>query len=102
VLLPLSLENNYTAEVLVCGGSKFKESPSRDDPADDSCGRIRPLDANPQWVMETMPDPRIVPDGIITANGQASWIGCCFFQISTGLWRILYGSSVVDIPCYLV
>jgi hypothetical protein len=71
VLLPLSLENNYTAEVLVCGGSKFKESPSRDDPADDSCGRIRPLDANPQRVMETMPDPRIVPDGIITANGQA-------------------------------
>lgn len=70
VLLPMSLENNYTAEILVCGGTKFNPNPGRDLPADDSCGRIRPLDPNPEWVMETMPDARIVPDAIITANGQ--------------------------------
>lgn len=66
----MSAENNYTAEVMVCGGSKFSNAESVNQYASDTCGRIRPLDPNPQWVIEIMPDPRISTDLIITANGQ--------------------------------
>lgn len=72
MLLPLSSANNYTHEILVCGGSIFDSDMSRDKKASDTCGRIRPLDPNPQWEMETMPDARIMADLILTANGQAS------------------------------
>ncbi|KAH6823511.1 glyoxal oxidase-related protein [Perilla frutescens var. hirtella] len=72
VLLPL--KNSSGAEVLVCGGApkgsyvstkngKFVE-------ALDTCGRIRIQDQDPQWVMETMPVPRVFGDMILLPNGE--------------------------------
>lgn len=64
VLLPLSSANNYAPEILVCGGADPIEN--LDTPADNTCGRIRPLDPNPTWAMETMPSARVMGElGIV-------------------------------------
>ncbi|RKO84468.1 glyoxal oxidase N-terminus-domain-containing protein, partial [Blyttiomyces helicus] len=68
VLLPLKASDNYRPEVLVCGGS------SGDAPnpkALNDCGRIHPLDANPQWTFEELPDgARTMGDAILLPDGS--------------------------------
>ncbi|KAK7274723.1 hypothetical protein RIF29_15820 [Crotalaria pallida] len=79
VLLPLNLTGlNGTrlpeAEVMVCGGAfpgafnlakrKVFLEASR------TCGRIRVTDPDPQWVMEVMPMPRVMPDMLLLPNGN--------------------------------
>ncbi|RKO87350.1 glyoxal oxidase N-terminus-domain-containing protein, partial [Blyttiomyces helicus] len=67
VLLPLKASENYRPEVMVCGGS------SGDAPnplALDDCGRIHPLDAEPEWTFEKLPDgPRTMGDAILLPDG---------------------------------
>ncbi|KAF9972042.1 hypothetical protein BGZ73_004900 [Actinomortierella ambigua] len=59
VLLPLTPENKYQPEVLVCGGATEFSSTAR---GVTSCGRIKPLAKNPTWEMEKMPLGRMMPD----------------------------------------
>ncbi|KAK7309567.1 hypothetical protein RJT34_06399 [Clitoria ternatea] len=80
VLLPLNLTGlNGTrlpdAEVMVCGGAfpgafglatKFKVFLE----ASKTCGRLRVTDAEPQWVMEKMPTPRVMPDMVLLPDGN--------------------------------
>ncbi|TKY69731.1 Galactose oxidase [Spatholobus suberectus] len=80
VLLPLNLTGlNGTrlpdAEVMVCGGaypgafslaSKLKMFVE----ASRTCGRLRVTDLKPEWVMEVMPTPRVMPDMILLPNGN--------------------------------
>ncbi|ORY02248.1 hypothetical protein K493DRAFT_334707 [Basidiobolus meristosporus CBS 931.73] len=67
ILLPLSSENKYQAEVLICGGStKY----NRNSPGITSCGRINLDDENPQWEMEEMPIPRVMPDMMALPDGK--------------------------------
>lgn len=72
VLLPL--KSPVEAEVLVCGGApkgavtqavngKFVK-------ALNTCGRLKITDASPQWVMETMPQARVMGDMILLPNGN--------------------------------
>ncbi|RKO85917.1 hypothetical protein BDK51DRAFT_7000, partial [Blyttiomyces helicus] len=68
VLLPLKASENYRPEIMVCGGS------SGDAPnpkALDDCGRIHPLDAEPQWAFEQLPDgPRTMGDAVLLPEGN--------------------------------
>ncbi|RKO85116.1 glyoxal oxidase N-terminus-domain-containing protein, partial [Blyttiomyces helicus] len=67
VLLHLKASNDFRPEILVCGGS------SADAPnpkALDDCGRIHPLDEEPEWTFEQLPDgPRTMGDAILLPDG---------------------------------
>ncbi|KAI8087798.1 glyoxal oxidase N-terminus-domain-containing protein [Gilbertella persicaria] len=74
VMLPLSPENGYNVEILICGGS---HSPKNTSPADDTCGRINLGDKDPQWEMDTFVHKRVMPDGVILADGSLIWVNGC-------------------------
>ncbi|KAF9586722.1 hypothetical protein BGW38_006264 [Lunasporangiospora selenospora] len=67
VLLPLSPENNFQPEVLVCGGATEFSTQAK---GVSSCGRISPLSEDPQWEMEEMPFGRMMPDMAHLADGS--------------------------------
>ncbi|KAF9352092.1 hypothetical protein BGX26_010019 [Mortierella sp. AD094] len=69
LLLPIRPENNYEAEVLICGGSTDFSSRAK---GQDQCGRIKPLTENPEWTMEDMPIGRMMPDLVIVADGSVT------------------------------
>lgn len=73
VMLPLSAANGWaTAEILICGGSAFGAflDPPAKLPATQTCGRILPLAANPQWAMENMPMRRNMGDMVLLPTRQ--------------------------------
>eukprot|EP00250_Pteridium_aquilinum_P014898 c22271_g2_i1 orf=193-1917(-) len=70
VMLPIFASNNYEfVDILVCGGappmSNIEASNDNFLEASRSCGRIRITDANPTWVMQTMPVPRVMGDMLL-------------------------------------
>ncbi|KAK0575651.1 hypothetical protein LWI29_004586 [Acer saccharum] len=78
VLLPLKniQAPSVEAEVLVCGGSPkgsvikaYKKNATFVN-ALDTCGRIKITDPNPKWVMETMPQARLMGDMTLLPNGN--------------------------------
>ncbi|KAH7126810.1 glyoxal oxidase N-terminus-domain-containing protein [Dendryphion nanum] len=71
VLLPLSSSNNYAPDVVICGGGAYQDINA---PTDPSCGRIRPLDANPTWEMDSMPQGRGMVEGTLLADGSVIWV----------------------------
>lgn len=73
-LLPLSSATNWEPEVIVCGGGAYQDITS---PGDDSCGRIKPLDENPQWERELMPVQRVMVETINLPDGTLLWINGC-------------------------
>ncbi|KAL1542935.1 (methyl)glyoxal oxidase [Salvia divinorum] len=72
VLLPL--RSNAGAEVMVCGGAPrgayIRANNGDFVKALDTCGRIRINDPNPQWVMETMPQGRVMGDMLLLPDGN--------------------------------
>ncbi|KAG6884479.1 hypothetical protein C0993_010688 [Termitomyces sp. T159_Od127] len=75
-LLPLS-PPLYTPEVLVCGGSNSSDTTpqaqhSPEDPASDQCSRIvvTPEGIQRGWVVERMPEARILPEMILLPDGR--------------------------------
>ncbi|CAL5332187.1 unnamed protein product [Camellia sinensis] len=76
VLLPLKdLQGPLIeAEVLVCGGApKGAYTSARSGnflEALKTCGRIKITDPSPQWVMESMPLPRVMGDMLLLPNGN--------------------------------
>jgi len=77
VLLPLTPENNYTPEVLICGGSTADDSVppeqlSAQMPASNQCARMVLNDAGiaAGWQVETMPGNRLMIDSIIMPDGN--------------------------------
>jgi hypothetical protein len=77
LLLPLSYENDYTPEVLICGGSTLSDQVSPDqlsaqDPASAQCARMVLTDKGIArgWQVEQMPDPRVMPDAVILPTGE--------------------------------
>lgn len=76
VLLPLTEDNDYTPEVLICGGSNVddttnSETISSQDPASDQCIRMALTQEgiNAGWQVEHMPEARIMPDLVLLPNG---------------------------------
>ncbi|ORZ05655.1 glyoxal oxidase N-terminus-domain-containing protein [Absidia repens] len=74
VMLPLDPANNYAVEILICGGSERMHANS---PADATCGRINLDDTKPTWEMDTFVSPRLMPDGVILADGSIGWVNGC-------------------------
>ncbi|XP_066350572.1 aldehyde oxidase GLOX-like [Miscanthus floridulus] len=72
VLLPLK-PNPTEAEVLICGGTPAG-AVGRFPPALKTCGRLKITDANPSWVIEEMPSPRVMGDMILLPNGEVAII----------------------------
>ncbi|KAF9069729.1 copper radical oxidase [Rhodocollybia butyracea] len=75
-LLPLS-PPDYVPEILVCGGSNSTDTvPSADlssqDPASDQCSRITvtPEGIEKGWIVERMPEGRMMPEMILMPNGK--------------------------------
>jgi hypothetical protein len=71
VMLPLSSANNWNPDIVICGGGPYQDITA---PADPSCGRIRPLDANPEWEMDSMPEGRGMVEGTLLADGTVVWV----------------------------
>lgn len=74
VMLPLDPANDYNVEILICGGS---DKMKNDANADATCGRINLGDEDPKWEMDTFVHPRLMPDGVILADGTVLWVNGC-------------------------
>ncbi|KAI9084757.1 hypothetical protein K1719_033163 [Acacia pycnantha] len=76
VLLPINDNNkpNVEAEVMICGGAprgSFDEAlQGKFIQALATCGRLKVTDPNPNWVMETMPVPRVMGDMLLLPTGD--------------------------------
>ncbi|RFU35047.1 hypothetical protein B7463_g1328, partial [Scytalidium lignicola] len=71
VLLPLSSANNWSPDIIICGGGAYQDITS---PTDPSCGRIQPLSANPTWEMDAMPEGRGMVEGTLLPDGTVIWL----------------------------
>jgi len=72
VMLPLTKQNNYEAEVMICGGG---EADSIDSLTDDSCGRLKPMSPEPHWEMTFMPGGgRTMVEGILLLDRTVLWV----------------------------
>ena len=77
LLLPLSPDNDYTPEILLCGGSAVDDTKagheiSSQDPASSQCARIVLTDAGiaAGWQVEQMPQARTMPDAVLLPTGE--------------------------------
>ncbi|KAJ7195304.1 glyoxal oxidase N-terminus-domain-containing protein [Mycena pura] len=77
VILPLTPENNYTPEVMICGGTTLNDTAtpttfSSQTPASDQCARLvltsKGIAAG--WTVESMPQSRVMPDMILLPDGR--------------------------------
>ncbi len=71
VLLPLSSSNNWSPDIIICGGGVYQDITS---PTDPSCGRIQPMSPNADWEMESMPEGRCMVEGILLPDGTVIWL----------------------------
>ncbi|KAH8106824.1 copper radical oxidase [Cristinia sonorae] len=77
LLLPLSAANDYTAEILLCGGSTVDDTMadyqiSSQDPASNQCARLVLTDNGiaQGWQVEQMPQARVMPDAVLLPDGK--------------------------------
>ena len=71
VLLPASRSNNWTSDIIICGGGAYQQI---DSPTEASCGRIQPLSESPNWEMDSMPEGRVMPEGTLLPDGTVIWL----------------------------
>ena len=80
VLLPLTKKNNYTASVLICGGSKRSTQVASND-----CYKISPEVPNAKWErVDPMPHGRVMPDSIILPDGKVLWVNGAGYGVAGG------------------
>ncbi|CAE6492836.1 unnamed protein product [Rhizoctonia solani] len=108
VLLPLTYENNYKAEVALFGGSELPDTlkenqVSSKSPTSRHVARIA-LDAagiEAGWVSEEMPEGRIMPDAVILPDGKILLVnGAKTGVAGYGNVPDLIGLSNADNPAY--
>ncbi|KAF8077677.1 copper radical oxidase [Lyophyllum atratum] len=106
LLLPLSPENNYEAEILICGGSTIDDNKasseiSSKDPASSQCSRIVLTEQGiaAGWQVESMPQARIMPDAVLLPTGEVLIVNGAGSGIS-GYGNVLnqVGASNADDP----
>ncbi|KAJ8514651.1 hypothetical protein ONZ45_g7827 [Pleurotus djamor] len=75
VMLPLTIENNFTPEILICGGSNVSDTLPNNEyssqaPASTQCARMILDEAGitAGWQVEHMPEPRTMVEMIILPN----------------------------------
>ncbi|KAF5372601.1 hypothetical protein D9758_005220 [Tetrapyrgos nigripes] len=109
-LLPLTPENNYTPEVLICGGSTLDDdaalfitgTPSSQSPTSDQCVRMVLNDEGiaAGWQVEHMPEPRIMAELILLPDGRVTIVNGAQTGIATsgGVTKDPIGQSDTDHP----
>ncbi|KAF5372600.1 hypothetical protein D9758_005221 [Tetrapyrgos nigripes] len=105
-LLPLTPENNYTPEVLICGGSTLDDDfqPgifSSQSPASDQCIRMVLNDEGiaAGWQVEHMPEPRIMAELILLPDGRVTIVNGAQTGIASyGFTKDQIGESDCDHP----
>ncbi|KAJ7157025.1 copper radical oxidase [Mycena crocata] len=77
LLLPLSPDNNYEPEILICGGSTVEDTKpgyeiSSQDPASAQCSRMTLTDEGiaAGWEVDEMPEARLMPDAVLLPTGD--------------------------------
>ena len=77
LLLPLSPDNNYTPEILLCGGSAVDDTKpgyeiSSQATASSQCSRMVLNDQGiaSGWQIEQMPQARVMPDAVLLPTGE--------------------------------
>ncbi|KAG0559597.1 hypothetical protein KC19_10G117000 [Ceratodon purpureus] len=72
VMLALESGGTSAPEVLICGGASIMApgNITAQFPASQTCGRLRPLDTNPNWAMQDMPIRRNMGDMVMLPNSQ--------------------------------
>jgi hypothetical protein len=77
LLLPLSPDNDYAPEMLICGGSAIDDTKpgyeiSSKDPATAQCSRMLLTDEGiaAGWQVEQMPQARLMPDAVLLPTGD--------------------------------
>ena len=99
VMLPLTKQNKYEAEIMICGGG---DADSVTSLTDDSCGRLKPMSPEPQWTMTKMPGGgRTMVEGILLLDGTVLWMngartGCQGFGTASApaLDALIYNPQV--------
>lgn len=66
VMLTLTFKNQWNPSILTCGGTT---DTNKNAPGLADCGLIHPLDQNPQWQMDPLTGPRVMPDMVLLADG---------------------------------
>ena len=106
LLLPLSLENGYASEILVCGGSTIDDTKpgyeiSSQDVASAQCSRLLLTDdgLSKGWEVEQMPAARLMLDAVLLPTGQVLIVNGAGSGIS-GYGNVMHqvGSSNADNP----
>ncbi|KAJ7662113.1 glyoxal oxidase N-terminus-domain-containing protein [Mycena polygramma] len=85
ILLPLTPENKYTPEVLICGGSQISDQiaaedlDAQHDYGSAQCSRMVLNDAgiSAGWQTEWMPEPRLMSEGTLLPDGKILIINGC-------------------------
>ncbi|KAJ6624536.1 hypothetical protein B0H10DRAFT_2212639 [Mycena sp. CBHHK59/15] len=77
VLLPLSPDNDYKPEILICGGSSIDDTKpgyeiSSQDPASPQCSRmvLTKEGIAAGWDVDEMPEARLMPDAVLLPTGD--------------------------------
>ncbi|KAI0664680.1 copper radical oxidase [Cubamyces menziesii] len=108
LLLPLSPDNDYTPEILLCGGSTIDDTKagyaiSSQDPASSQCSRIVLTDAGiaAGWQVEQMPQARTMPDAVLLPTGEVLIVNGAGSGIS-GYGNVVdqVGASNADNPVF--
>lgn len=108
LLLPLSPENNYTPEILLCGGSTVDDTKpgyeiSSQDPASAQCSRMVLTNDGiiAGWQVEQMPQARTMPDAVLLPTGQVFIVNGARTGIS-GYGNVInqVGASNADNPVF--
>lgn len=108
LLLPLSAENDYTPEVLLCGGSTVDDTKpgyeiSSQDPASAQCSRMVLTEEGiaKGWEVEQMPQARTMPDAVILPTGKILIVNGAGTGISGyGNVKNQVGASNADNPVF--
>ncbi|KAJ6525710.1 putative copper radical oxidase [Mycena capillaripes] len=106
VLLPLSPDNDYQPEILICGGSGINDTKpgyeiSSQDPASAQCARMILTEAGiaTGWEIEEMPEARLMPDAVMLPTGEIVLVNGAGSGISGyGNVRDQVGASNADQP----
>ena len=108
VLLPLTPDNNYAPEVLLCGGSTVDDKKagyqiSSQDPASAQCSRMVLTDEGiaAGWKVEQMPQARTMPDAVLLPTGKVLIVNGAGTGIS-GYGNVVnqVGASNADHPVF--
>lgn len=111
VLLPLSAENNFTPEILICGGSTVSDfadplTLTSQEPTSSQCIRMALDEAGiaKGWEVDQLPEGRIMADLILLPDGRVLVIdgyALSFFLISFfNLNSALFCSAMTGVAGY--